>query len=237
VVRTKETPTIRIKTCSDHEVEGSFNHPVLTLVKDTLIWKTLDTLVEGDLIAACKDVRPSTVINWNAGHFSWSPVCCIQRNKEKRITFDVSFPRGEPYDHAFVTNGLVSRNCHPFTSWVWENFPDTFRTWWVFAASIYALSARQLLEVEVSHDLTALSASLTYDHASPLSDIIGRYETMLREWFVPAKIAAYRQSTGPGVVGVRPYRLSFQHRIYRIGTAAAPLSEFPGLLSALGIIY
>ena len=126
---------------------------------------------------------------------------------------------------------------HPRTNWTWADYPAQFLTWWVFAAGIFALNARQLLEIEVQHQLSALSVTLDYDHAGPLADVIQRYEQMLREWFSPAKLAAFRAAAGPGQVAVRPFRVSYQHRVYRIGASNQALSEFPGLMSALGIIY
>ena len=80
------------------------------------------------------------------------------------------------------------------------------------------------------------TVTLDYDHASPLSEVISRFETMLREWVTAAKFTLYRQSAGPGAVAVRPYRLRYYNRVYKVGTSAQPVQDFPGLLNRLGLM-
>lgn len=124
---------------------------------------------------------------------------------------------------------------YPFTDFGWTNYPEGFRSWLILAAGIWALNARQMLEIEVSHSAQALSVSLEYDHASPLADVISRWETMLREWLPVQKLGAYRATAGPGCVGVRPLRLSWQSRVFRIGSSNTPIGDFPQLMTALGL--
>jgi len=130
---------------------------------------------------------------------------------------------------AFV-NGVV-----PFTSWTFTSFPQAFVPWWVMAAGIFALNARQLLEIELQHSAQALSVTLDYDHHSPLSEVISRWETMIREWLPNAKLGAYRIAAGPGAVGVRPLRLSWSSRVFKIGSSNNPMGDLTNLMSALGL--
>jgi hypothetical protein len=134
------------------------------------------------------------------------------------------------------TRGLEFVNGQvPFTTWTWTTFPESFVTWWVFAAGIYALEARQLLEIELQHSAQALSVTLEYDHHSPLSEVIQRYTTLLQEWLPKAKLGAYRMAAGPGSVGVRPLRLSWTSRVFKIGSSNNPLGDLANLMSALGL--
>jgi hypothetical protein len=81
------------------------------------------------------------------------------------------------------------------------------------------------------------TVTLEYDHAQPLSEVITRWQEMIREWMVPAKLAAYRRWAGPGHLSVRPYRLVYHNRVFRAATSPQSLQDFPGLLSRLGLYY
>ncbi len=53
-------PTIKVRTATGLEIEGSYNHPLLTLVRGeggrpTYRWKTLEELREGDYIVVARD--------------------------------------------------------------------------------------------------------------------------------------------------------------------------------------
>jgi len=129
----------------------------------------------------------------------------------------------------------ILNSVHPLTAWTEGNVPCSFNTWWIFAAGLFLLNSRQLLEIEVSHDLSSQTVNLTYDHASPLGEVIQRIESYLWEKLLPAKLAAYRASAGPGVVAVRPLRLNYRNRVYRAGTATTGVSDFPAILGRLGL--
>jgi intein/homing endonuclease len=87
----------------------------------------------------------------------------------------------------------------------------------------------------VHNSAQALSVTLDYDHHSPLSEVIGRWETMIREWLPNAKLGAYRIAAGPGSVGVRPLRLSWTSRVFKIGSSNNPMGDLVNLMSALGL--
>lgn len=79
------------------------------------------------------------------------------------------------------------------------------------------------------------TTSLEYDHSSPLADVLSRWESMLWDKLPPAKLSAYRQSAGPGCIAVRPLRLDYSSRVYRVGSSSNAVSNFPELLNRLAI--
>jgi Holliday junction DNA helicase RuvB len=52
-----KTRTIKLKTRSGFELEGTFNHPVLVVTPDGLRWKTLEQLTTNDFVAIARDTR------------------------------------------------------------------------------------------------------------------------------------------------------------------------------------
>ena len=133
-------------------------------------------------------------------------------------------------------NGLGFLNAiHPFTTWAFNTVPSDFYVWWFLAAGIFLLNSRQLLEIEVSHSLSGNTTSLEFEHASPLGEVLSRWESMLWDKLPPAKLSAYRQSAGPGCIAVRPIRLDYSSRVYRVGTSSNAVSNFPELLNRLAI--
>jgi len=79
------------------------------------------------------------------------------------------------------------------------------------------------------------TVTLEYDHVGPLSDVLSRWQDMIQNWLMPAKLAAFRQSAGPGMVAVRPYRATYNQRVFRMNQAANALQDFPATLGQLGI--
>lgn len=171
--------------------------------------------------------------------FFWDPVASVEHSVEDAMTYDVEFAEGKGLlERSFVANGIVSHNSvHPATEWVLGSFPSQMTSWLILAAGWWGLNARQILEIEVSHDFQGQLVNLTYDHASPLGEIIARWETLLWERLSVEKLAIYRRAAGPGCVAVRPYRLSFEHRVFRVGSAQSALAEFPSIMGRLGILW
>jgi hypothetical protein len=131
-------------------------------------------------------------------------------------------------------NGLGFLNSvYPFTDWVFNTVPESFCVWWYLAAGLFLLNSRQLLEIEVSHSLSGNTTSLEFDHSSPLGEVLSRWESMLWDKLPPAKLSAYRQSAGPGSVGVRPIRYGYQNRVYRMATTSSLVSDVSGIMSSL----
>lgn len=140
--------------------------------------------------------------------------------------------------HKYMQQGLgLLNSVHPLTDWRWNSVPGTFHTWWILLSGLWALNSRQLLEIEVQHVANGQTVTLEYDHVSPLSDVISRWQDMIRDWLIPAKTAAFRQACGPGLVAVRPYRLQYYNRVYRNATSNQALQDFPALLSRLGLWF
>jgi len=126
---------------------------------------------------------------------------------------------------------------HPLTAWTWSGLPQQFGSWWILCSGLWCLNSRQLLEIEVSHTLSGQTVTLEYDHSSALSEVMSRWQEMIRDWLIPAKLSAYRRSAGPGVVAVRPYRLGYpvNYRPYRIMQSSQFLQDFPVMLDNLGL--
>jgi hypothetical protein len=140
--------------------------------------------------------------------------------------------------HMSLERGLEMLNTvHPLTSWTWNGVPTQFGSWWILCAGLWCLNSRQLLEIEVSHTLSGQTVTLEYDHASALSEVMSRWQEMVREWLMPAKLAAFRASAGPGVVAVRPMRLGYpvNYRPYRIMQSNNFVQDFPVMLDNLGL--
>ena len=110
---------------------------------------------------------------------------------------------------------------------------DSDQRW--LCSGLWALTSRQILEIEVQHTASGQTVTLEYDHVGPLSDVISRWQDMIRDWMMPAKLAAFRQSAGPGMVAVRPYRATYNQRVFRMAQSAGALQDFPALLGQLGI--
>lgn len=135
----------------------------------------------------------------------------------------------------FFEQGLSFLNSiHPLTSWTMDNVPQSVWSWWVLASGLYALNGKQLLEIELNHNFTGQTVSLEYDRAGPLSEVISRWESLLWDKFISAKVSLYRRVSGPGCVGVRPYRLSYYDQVYKVTQSTIPLSDWPNVLSNLG---
>lgn len=140
--------------------------------------------------------------------------------------------------HMCLERGLELLNSvHPLTYWTWNGVPTQFGSWWILCAGLWCLNSRQLLEIEVSHTLSGQTVTLEYDHTSGLGEVMSRWQEMIRDWLMPAKLAAYRQSAGPGVVAVRPYRLGYpgNYRPYRIMQSNNFVQDFPVMLDNLGL--
>jgi hypothetical protein len=152
----------------------------------------------------------------------------------KVTTTPLSYTDGEL--HKALERGLdLLNSVHPFTSWQWNTVPHGFVSWWVLCGGLWALESRLLLEIEVSHTLTGQTVTLEYDHTSGLESVLSRWNDLIWEKMQPAKLSAYRQSAGPGMVAVRPYRLNYRNRVFRVATSAQPLQDLPGLLNSLGL--
>ena len=122
---------------------------------------------------------------------------------------------------------------HPMTDWNEVSLPTSLSGWWIIAAGLWALESRQLCEIEVSHSFSGQTVSLEYDHAGPLSEVLQRWQMLLWEKFAPQKLSIYRAAAGPGLVGVRPYRLDMRQFPFRVRTSGTGILNLSGLIGML----
>jgi hypothetical protein len=174
------------------------------------------------------------IVPWRAFWFNLPHLRMLVDKLNKVTTTPLSYLDSELYKSMQQGLGLLN-TVHPLTDWTWTTLPRPFHTWWVLCSGLWALTSRQILEIEVQHSASGQTVTLDYDHASPLSEIISRWQDMIRDWMMPAKLAAFRQSAGPGMVAVRPYRITYNQRVFRISQSAGALQDFPALLGQLGI--
>jgi hypothetical protein len=219
------------------------------VVQDCYVIYYFDTQAlteEGDYMATWRFRRTETspyeyniqylIVPWRPFWFNLPHLRMLVDKLNKVTTTPLSYLDSELYKSMQQGLGLLN-TVHPLTGWTWSTVPAQFYTWWVLCAGLWTLNSRQILEIEVQHTASGQTVTLEYDHASPLSEIISRWQDMIRDWMQPAKLAAFRQSAGPGMVAVRPYRATYNQRVFRMGQSAQALNDFPAVLGQLGIYW
>ncbi len=231
-VMTREKSQLQGPVCTDgyytyYTDTDAFTQPGSYLV----VWRTRDS----EISAWQQQIQQLMVPYWT--FWMLMPHLRVLIDKlNKKTTTPLSYLESEL--HRSFEMGLDFLNSvHPFTDWHWMSVPRPFQSWWVMCAGLAALNSRQLLEIEVQHTLSGQTVTLEYDHAQPLSEVMTRWQEMIREWMGPAKLAAYRRWAGPGHLAVRPYRLVYHNRVFRAATSPQSLQDFPGLLNRLGLYY
>ena len=154
----------------------------------------------------------------------------------KAQTTPLSYTDSELYQYLEQGCNLLN-GVYPLTTWDVGSIPSMVWSYWILAAGIWALNSRQLLEIEITHNFTGQSVSLDYTKVSELSEVMSRWETMLFERFPSMKLSLSRTSNGVGAVGVRPYRLGVNSRVFRVATNGKALENWPAVLSNLGLTF
>ncbi|MDG6229138.1 MAG: DNA gyrase subunit A [Candidatus Thermoplasmatota archaeon] len=114
-------PTIHLQTLQGYELEGSYNHPVLTWVNDNGVphikWKALEDISENDFV----------ILNRKTNLFNIKDIDLQQyfpSTKNNQIKFDL--PKQLNKDLAFLLGALVSEGCFHNDQILFNNSDEEF---------------------------------------------------------------------------------------------------------------
>lgn len=101
-----EHPTLKVTTNKGYTIQGSYNHPLLTLTADTFgkpifMWKTLDKINEGDILVLDR----SNKALWPKNELNIKPYFPRQRTNRTKIRI---LPKTLTQDFAFILGALCS---------------------------------------------------------------------------------------------------------------------------------
>jgi Holliday junction DNA helicase RuvB len=115
-----DVPTLKLKTRSGFEIEGTPHHPILVASEKGLTWKTLSQLDENDFVAVGKDLE---CWSGNYQHTFWQSDSSEDRRlRTEKITFALHFVLknqlgrnpsageiSEAYQTAYDANGIIAQ--------------------------------------------------------------------------------------------------------------------------------
>jgi hypothetical protein len=138
---------------------------------------------------------------------------------KKKIGWVQSYSDSDILEYLYRGLGTVNA-VKPNTNWSFGTIPTVadassgIADAILLAATMHALTAQQILEIELSFNHSGQTVTLDYSHdyGSVLSNINDMFNK-----FVEAKERLYRVACGPGVVGVRVMRNRFYgQRVYKL---------------------
>jgi len=146
----------------------------------------------------------------------------------------LSYTNSELYQ--YMERGLDFVNgVNPLTGLTVGTIPPPLVSWWILASGWWGLQARQLLEIDIEHEFGGQLVNLNYERSSKLGEIISRWQDLIREELAKTKKEMFIRSSSMGMVSVRPYRNTYNNRVYRTGVSNDPVATFPGILNRLGL--
>ena len=158
------------------------------------------------------------VPHWNFWRMNKSLFMVVDK-LQKKIGWVQSYSDADILE--YLLRGLGTVNAvTPNTNWSFGNVPTVadassgIADAILLASTMHALTAQQILEIELSFDHSGQTVTLSYSHdyGSVLSNINEMFSK-----FVEAKPRLYRVACGPGVVGVRVMRNRFYgQRVYKL---------------------
>lgn len=158
------------------------------------------------------------VPHWNFWRMSKSLLMVIDKLK-KKIGWVQSYSDADLLEYLLRGLGMVNA-VTPNTNWGFGSVPTVadassgIADAILLAATMKALTAQQILEIELSFTHGGQTVTLDYNHdyGSVLSNINEQFSK-----FAEAKPRLYRVACGPGVVGVRVMRNRFYgQRVYKL---------------------
>lgn len=168
------------------------------------------------------------VPHWNFWRMSKSLLMVIDK-LQKRIGWVQSYSDADVLE--YLLRGLGTVNAvKPNTSWSFGTIPTIAEASSgvadavLLAATMHALTAQQILEIELSFDHSGQTVTLGYNH--DYGSVLSNINEMFNK-FVEAKERLYRVACGPGVVGVRVMRNRFYgQRVYKLQSDASDSDWF-----------
>lgn len=142
--------------------------------------------------------------------------------------------------YSYLLSGLDTINFYaPTTNWTLTDIPLTgshgVRTALLYASTIHALIAQQILETEIKFTHTGQTVTLTVDH--DYSGVLAAIKAQLDE-YGKAKVQIFIQAEGSAFSGVRPKSYRVLRTVFRVDKAFGPGFLPPGgaaLLQNIGL--
>lgn len=125
---------------------------------------------------------------------------------------------------------------YPTTMYSISSTPSGLLYFTVLAASVWALQAQGLLEVDLGFNFSGQSITLdTGDRSSQLDAYVSKTVEWLNTNLPPAKMSYVRRQRGTGCVAGRPYRLNALYNfVYKLQTFNS--GDFMTMMTKIGIL-
>jgi len=155
---------------------------------------------------------------------------------QKRVGWIQSYHDSDIYE--YLIRGVDMANVvQPTTNWTLGSIPIKHSRGVIDAvllfSAIWALTAQQVMEIELNFDHGGQTVTLNYNH--DYSGVLGNINDLLNR-FAESKQHIYRQAHGPGFVGVRPKNWRFTQRVWRVdGWGFGSPYDVSTLLTSVGI--
>lgn len=138
---------------------------------------------------------------------------------QKKVGWVQSYSDADILEYLYRGLGTVNA-VKPNTNWSFGSVPTVadassgIADAILLASTMHALTAQQILEIELSFDHSGQTVTLSYNH--DYGSVLSNINEMFGK-FVEAKERLYRVACGPGVVGVRVMRNRFYgQRVYKL---------------------
>jgi len=128
---------------------------------------------------------------------------------------------------------------YPSTYYMFGLLPSALTVFHVLAASVYGLTAQQLLETDLGVSFSGQTVTFDYDHSSQIADVIGRWQEFINTQLPAAKTSITRRTSSVGTVANRAYRFTDPNLFtYKIaGYSGVGTGSIMGQLTTLGLIF
>lgn len=138
---------------------------------------------------------------------------------------------------SYLQMGLDIINFYPpTTNWILSEIPlegsRGIRAALIYAAAVHALTAQQILEIELSFDHGGQSVTLGYNH--DYGGVLTALQEQLNK-FAEAKPQIFRLCEGVGTAGVRPKSWRQYRRVFRVGAGIGGLDSSIGIVQGIGL--
>ena len=127
---------------------------------------------------------------------------------------------------------------YPTTTYQFGALPQAFNVFHALFSAWYALQAQYILETDLGFDVSGQTVTLSYDHASNLAEVAGRWEDFINTNLPPAKMAILRRTTPVGNVSGRmmSYRNYFNYT-FLVWSQQGRNNSLVSHLNHLGLLF
>lgn len=141
----------------------------------------------------------------------------------------------------YLERGMELLNSNfPLTSFQIGASPSSLNVFHIMLSSWYALNAQQLLETDLGFNFSGQAITLDYDHASQLSDVMGRWKDYIDSNLTQAKTQILNQSGSVGTSAGRGmrYTQTMTWKVASYGTTGqmSP-NSLMGQMNTLGLLW